>query len=345
MGSDKVIVMSKQFEYILVTGAEGFIGSHLVEALVSQGRRVRAMALYNSFGSYGWLDTFPKATRDCIELVMADVRDPFSVREAMRGCDAVMHLAALIAIPYSYSAPASYVDTNVTGTLNVVQAARDLGIGKVVHTSTSEVYGSAQMVPISEQHPLVGQSPYSASKIGADQMAHSYYCAFGTPVATARPFNTYGPRQSLRAVLPTIFLQALSDVPTLRLGALAPTRDFNFVADTVSGLIAILDSDKAVGEVINIGSGYEISIGDVVKLVSEIVGKPLEVLIEQARARPEASEVDRLLCDASKARTLLGWQPKLAGREGLKAGLSAGLQWFSDPHNRKHYHDVQRYVV
>ncbi|NBO19242.1 MAG: SDR family NAD(P)-dependent oxidoreductase, partial [Proteobacteria bacterium] len=225
--------MTQKFQHILVTGAEGFIGSHLVEALVAQGRRVKAMALYNSFGRYGWLDTIPQSVRDKIELVMGDVRDPFSVREAMKGCDAVMHLAALIAIPYSYSAPASYVDTNVTGTLNVVQAARDLGIGKVVHTSTSEVYGSAQIVPIPETHPLVGQSPYSASKIGADQMAYSYYCAFGTPVATVRPFNTYGPRQSLRAVLPTIMLQALSDSPKLNLGALTPTRDFNFVADTV----------------------------------------------------------------------------------------------------------------
>ena len=337
--------MTKQFEHILVTGADGFIGSHLVEALAGQGRRVRAMALYNSFGRHGWLDTIPKSARDRVELVMADVRDPFSVREAMRGCDAVMHLAALIAIPYSYAAPSSYVDTNVTGTLNVVQAARDLGLGKVVHVSTSEVYGSAQVVPISEHHPLVGQSPYSASKIGADQMAHSYFCAFGTPVATARPFNTYGPRQSLRAVLPTIMLQALSDEPALRLGALAPTRDFNYVADTVSGMIAILDSDKAVGEVINIGSGYEISIGDAVQLVGEITGKPLQVLTEQVRLRPENSEVDRLLCDSTKARTLLGWQPRLAGREGLKAGLTESLQWFADPDNRKHYHDIQRYVV
>lgn len=337
--------MTKQFQHILVTGAEGFIGSHLVEALVAQGRRVRAMALYNSFGRYGWLDTLPAACRDSIELVMGDVRDPYSVREAMRDCDAVMHLAALIAIPYSYAAPASYVDTNVTGTLNVLQAARDLGIGKVVHTSTSEVYGTAQTVPISEAHPLVGQSPYSASKIAADQMAHSYYCSFGVPVATARPFNTYGPRQSLRAVLPTILLQALSGEPRVRLGSLSPTRDFNDVADTVSGMLAILDSERAVGEVINIGSGFEISIGDVVQLVGEITGRPMQVQTEQARLRPAASEVERLVCDAGKAKGLLGWTPALAGRDGLKAGLTRALEWFADPANRSHYHDVHRYVV
>lgn len=337
--------MPLPLQHILVTGAEGFIGSHLVEALVAQGRQVRAMALYNSFGRYGWLDTLPAATRSKIDLVMGDVRDPFSVREAMRGCDAVMHLAALIAIPYSYAAPASYVETNVSGTLNVVQAARDLGTKKVVHTSTSEVYGTAQTVPIAETHPLVGQSPYSASKIGADQIAYSYFCAFGTPVATARPFNTYGPRQSLRAVLPTILLQALSDAPALKLGALAPTRDFNFVADTVSGLIAILDSERSVGETINIGSGFEISIADAVKLVEEITGKTLPVETEAARLRPEGSEVDRLLCDASKAKRLLGWEPARTGREGLKAGLTRSLEWFADPENRKHYHDVQRYVV
>lgn len=334
-----------QFQHILVTGAEGFIGSHLVEALLAQGRRVRAMALYNSFGRYGWLDTLPAATLAKVDLVMGDVRDAFSVSEAMRDCDAVMHLAALIAIPYSYAAPSSYVDTNVTGTLHVVQAARDLGIGKVVHTSTSEVYGTAQVVPIPETHPLVGQSPYSASKIGADQMAHSYYCAFGTPVATARPFNTYGPRQSLRAVLPTIMLQALSDAPSLRLGALSPTRDFNFVTDTVAGLIAVLDSDNAVGQVINIGSGHEISIGDSVRLIAQITGKPLEVQTEEARVRPAASEVERLVCDPTKANTLLGWRPAVGGREGLTLGFTRSLEWFANPDNRNHYHDVQRYVV
>lgn len=337
--------MAQKFQNILVTGADGFIGSHLAEALVAQGRRVKAMALYNSFGRHGWLDTIPAATRAKMQLVMGDVRDPFSVREAMKDCDAVLHLAALIAIPYSYSAPASYVDTNVTGTLNVVQAARDLGIGKVVHTSTSEVYGTAQIVPIPETHPLVGQSPYSASKIGADQMAYSYYCAFGTPVATVRPFNTYGPRQSLRAVLPTIMLQALSENPVLNLGALTPTRDFNFVADTVAGMIAVLDSDNSVGETINIGSGYEITIGDTVKLISEITGKELRVNTEEARLRPAGSEVERLCCDHAKAKELLNWQPAYFGHEGLKKGLTHSIEWFAKPENRAHYHDVHRYTV
>lgn len=330
--------MSK-FDHILVTGADGFIGSHLVEALVAEGRQVRAMALYNSFGRYGWLDTLPKKTLSKIELVMGDVRDPFSVREAMRGCDAVMHLAALIAIPYSYAAPASYVETNVMGTLNVVQAARDLGIKKVVHTSTSEVYGTAQRVPIDETHPLTGQSPYSASKIGADQMAYSYFCSFGTPVAIARPFNTYGPRQSLRAVIPSIILQAVGGAKELSLGALTPTRDFNFVEDTVAGMIAILDSNRAIGETINIGSGFEISIGDTVKLIGELTGKKLSVKTDKARLRPENSEVERLCCDATKAKKLLGWAPTHTGKTGLKRGLMRSIEWFSDPDNRAHYHD------
>jgi len=337
--------MAQKFQSILVTGAEGFIGSHLVEALVAQGRRVRAMVLYNSFGSNGWLDTLPPATRDKIEMVMGDVRDPFSVRDAMRDCDAVMHLAALIAIPYSYVAPASYVDTNVSGTLNVVQAARDLGIGKVVHTSTSEVYGTAQIVPIPETHPLVGQSPYSASKIGADQMAYSYYCAFGTPVAIARPFNTYGPRQSMRAVIPTVILQALNGNGELALGATSPTRDFNFVEDTVAGMIAILDSDKSLGETINIGSGFEISIGDTVTQIGELTGKKLTIKTESARLRPGASEVERLCCDNTKIGKLLGFKPRLTGMDGLKAGLTRSIEWFSNPANRAHYHDVRRYTI
>jgi len=333
--------MSKQFQNILVTGADGFIGSHLVEALVAEGRRVRAMALYNSFGRYGWLDTLPEATREKIELVMGDVRDPFQVQGAMKDMDAVMHLAALIAIPYSYSAPASYVDTNVMGTLNVVQAARDLGIKKIVHTSTSEVYGTAQQVPIAATHPLVGQSPYSASKIAADQMAYSYFCSFGTPVAIARPFNTYGPRQSLRAVIPTIILQALSETPELSLGATTPTRDFNFVEDTVSGMIAILDSDQSVGETINIGSGTEITVADTVKLIGELTGKTLVVKTDAARIRPEASEVERLCCDHSKAKKLLSWQPRV----DLKRGLAHSIEWYKNPKHRAYYHDACRYTV
>jgi dTDP-glucose 4,6-dehydratase len=337
--------MGEKFSTILVTGAEGFIGSHLVEQLVAQGRSVRAMALYNSFGRYGWLDTIPAKTRDKIELVMGDVRDPFSVREAMRGVDAVMHLAALIAIPYSYQAPASYVDTNVMGTLNVVQAARDLGIKKLVHTSTSEVYGSAQIVPIPETHPLVGQSPYSASKIGADQIAYSYFCSFGTPIATARPFNTYGPRQSMRAVIPTVILQALSDVSQVSLGATTPTRDFNFVGDTVAGMIAILDSAASVGETINIGSGFEISVGDTVKLIGELARKNLEINTDNARVRPENSEVERLCCDARKLTALTGWKPTHNGIDGLRSGLAQSIEWFAKPENKAHYHDANRYVM
>ncbi|MCE2927386.1 MAG: NAD-dependent 4,6-dehydratase LegB [Rickettsiales bacterium] len=329
------------FNSILITGAEGFIGSHLAETLVRQGRRVRAMALYNSFGRYGWLDTISPQVRSQIELVMGDVRDPFSVREAMKGCDAVMHLAALIAIPYSYSAPASYVETNVMGTLNVMQAARELGLQKVVHTSTSEVYGTAQIVPIPETHPLVGQSPYSASKIGADQIAYSYFASFGVPVATVRPFNTYGPRQSLRAVIPTIILQALQDKGELALGSLSPTRDFNYVDDTVSGMISILDHPASVGEVINIGSGGEISIGETVKLIEKLTGKTLAVKTEAERLRPENSEVERLCCDYSKAKKLLGWQPRVSLEDGLKRSIN----WFADPANRAHYHDVTRYTV
>jgi NAD dependent epimerase/dehydratase len=337
--------MTDKFQNILVTGAEGFIGSHLVEALVAEGRHVRAMALYNSFGRFGWLDTLPEKTRSQIQLVMGDVRDPFSVREAMRGMDAVMHLAALIAIPYSYNAPASYVDVNVMGTLNVLQAARDLGIKKVVHTSTSEVYGTAQIVPIPETHPLVGQSPYSASKIGADQMAIAYYRSFGVPVAIARPFNTYGPRQSLRAVIPTIILQALSDNPQLSLGSLHPTRDFNYVTDTAEGMIAVLDNPRSVGETINIGSGFEITVGDTVKLIGEITGKKLAVKTDDARLRPDASEVERLCADASKAKSLLGWESKFSGMDGLKAGITKSIEWFGKPENRAQYHDVHRYTL
>lgn len=333
--------MTQKFQNILVTGADGFIGSHLVEALVREGRQVRAMALYNSFGHHGWLDTLPQKTREQVELVMGDVRDPFSVRDAMQGVDAVMHLAALIAIPYSYVAPASYVDVNVMGTLNVVQAARDLGVKKVVHTSTSEVYGTAQQVPIPETHPLVGQSPYSASKIGADQMAYSYYAAFGTPVAICRPFNTYGPRQSMRAVIPTIILQALSGVQELSLGATAPTRDFNYVEDTVAGMISVLDSGSSAGQTINIGSGSEISVGDTVKLIAELTGKKLAVKTDKARIRPDASEVERLCCDAAKAKKLLGWQPKC----DLKSGLAKTVEWFAKAENRAHYHDVHRYAI
>ena len=319
---------------ILVTGAEGFIGSHLTEALVAEGHDVRAMVLYNYAGSWGWLEE--SSVRDSIEVSLGDVRDPHSVAQAMEGCELVFHLAALIGIPYSYHAPASYVDTNVTGTLNVVQAARNRD-AKVVHTSTSEVYGSAQRVPIEEDHPVVGQSPYSASKIGADHIALSYYYAFELPVAVARPFNTYGPRQSNRAVLPTIISQIASGARSIKLGSLTPTRDFNFVSDTVAGLRAIANAEDAVGEVINLGSGFEISIADTVSLIAELMDVEIEIVSDEERIRPEASEVDRLCAGNSKALALTGWQPEFVGRDGLAKGLQKTIEWFSEPSNLARY--------
>jgi NAD dependent epimerase/dehydratase len=322
---------------ILVTGSDGFIGSHLVEALVQQGREVRAFVMYNSFNSWGWLDSVPQSVKDKIDVFTGDIRDGVAVRNAMTGCDRVLHLAALIGIPYSYYAPQSYVETNITGTLNVVQAARDLGVQKVVHTSTSEVYGSAQFVPITEDHPLVGQSPYSATKIGADQVAMSYFLSFETPVSIIRPFNTYGPRQSARAVIPAIISQISSGVTTLKLGALEPTRDFNFVADTVRGFIAACDADAAVGETINIGSGFEVSVGDTVKLIADVMNASIEVELDSARIRPPASEVDRLWAGNDKARELLGWSPEYAGLDGFRKGLEITADWFSEPLNISRY--------
>jgi NAD dependent epimerase/dehydratase len=293
--------------------------------------------LYNSFNSWGWLDHCDADVRGKFDVFAGDVRDPHGVRTAMRGCDTVLHLAALIAIPYSYHSPDTYVDTNVKGTLNIVQAARELGVAKVVHTSTSEVYGTARFVPITEEHPLQGQSPYSASKIGADQIAMSFYSSFGTPVAIIRPFNTYGPRQSARAILPTVITQIAAGERCLKLGALTPTRDFNFVKDTVRGFIAIAGSPKSVGQIINIGSDYEISVGDSVKLIAEIMGVEVTIETEAQRLRPENSEVQRLWADNSRARELLGWKPEWAGREGLKRGLSETIAWFRDSANFSRY--------
>lgn len=325
----------------LVTGAGGFIGSHLVEALLEAGQQVRAMVHYNSFNSWGWLDTLPSEKLREIEVFSGDVRDPNGVRTAMQDCNRVLHLAALIGIPYSYHSPATYVDTNINGTLNMVQAARDLGVERVVHTSTSEVYGSAQYVPIDENHPLVGQSPYSASKIGADQIALSYYLSFETPVVIARPFNTYGPRQSARAVIPSIITQVANGKRKLNLGALHPTRDFNFVKDTAAGFIAAATADAGVGEVINIGSNYEISIGDTVELIAEIMSADIEVQLDEERIRPQASEVNRLWAENGKAKRLLGWEPRYAGIEGLRTGLSETVDWLKNPENLAQYkHDI-----
>jgi NAD dependent epimerase/dehydratase len=329
--------MNANNKKVLVTGADGFIGSHLTEYLVRQGYDVRAFVLYNSFNSWGWLDHAPQKIKDSLDVFAGDIRDPHGVRTAMQGCDIVLHLAALIAIPYSYHSPDTYVDTNVKGTLNVVQAARELGVQKVVHTSTSEVYGTAKFVPITEEHPLQGQSPYSATKIGADQIAMSFYNAFDTPVSIIRPFNTYGPRQSARAIIPTIISQIASGKRQLGLGATHPTRDFSFVMDTVRGFVAVAESDKSVGEVINLGSNFEISIGDTLKLIAEVMGADVEIVTEQERLRPEKSEVERLWADNGKAKTLTGWEPAYGGREGFKRGLDETVNWFTDPENLKHY--------
>lgn len=326
-----------KYRKILVTGADGFIGSHLTESLVRGGYNVRAFVYYNSFNSWGWLDESPSDVKKNLDVFAGDIRDSHGVREAMQGCDAVLNLAALIAIPYSYHSPDMYIDTNVKGALNVVQAARDLGVKKIVQTSTSEVYGTAQFVPITEEHPLQGQSPYSASKIGADQIAISFYRSFGVPVTILRPFNTYGPRQSARAVIPTIITQIASGARRIRLGALSPTRDFNYVKDTVRGFIAALESDAAVGEVINVGSNYEISIGDTARLIADVMGAEIEIETDEERLRPENSEVNRLWADNSKAKKLLNWEPEYGGADGFKRGLSETAEWYSKAENLKRY--------
>lgn len=329
--------MKLQGKKILVTGADGFIGSHLTEELVRRGCDVRAFVFYNSFNSWGWLDHSEKRIKKNLDVFPGDIRDPHGMRKAMKGCDVVFHLAALIAIPFSYHSPDTYVDTNVKGTLNVVQAARDLDVSRVVHTSTSEVYGTARFVPITEDHPLQGQSPYSASKIGADHIALSFHRAFDTPVTVIRPFNTYGPRQSVRAVIPTIIIQMARKARTIKLGALHPTRDFNYIKDTVRGFIAAAESEKAVGEVINIGSNFEISVGETARLIAEVMGTNLEVEEEQARLRPEKSEVERLWADNRKALDLLSWTPQYGGLDGFRRGLTETVAWFTEPENLKHY--------
>jgi len=322
---------------ILVTGADGFIGSHLVELLVKEGYSVRAFAQYNSFNNWGWLEDLDKQVLDSVDVVCGDIRDPFFVKHSMTNCDAVLNLAALIAIPYSYVAPQSYVETNITGALNVVQAAKSLEIDKVIQTSTSEVYGSAMFVPITEEHPLQGQSPYSASKISADQMSMSYYLSFGTPVCILRPFNTYGPRQSARAVIPTIISQIASGQTEIKLGSTKPTRDFNYVEDTALGFLAALRSNKSVGEVINIGSGFEISVFDTVELIAKLMNKKIEIVSDDIRLRPENSEVERLCACNKKAKNILGWQPQTPGLGGLEQGLIKTIEWFSNPNNLKKY--------
>lgn len=322
---------------ILVTGADGFIGSHLTEALVRQGHEIKAFVQYNSFNSWGWLDRCASDVAGKFDVFAGDVRDPHGVKTAMQGCDAVLHLAALIAIPYSYHSPDTYVDTNIKGTLNVVQAARELDVGKVIHTSTSEVYGTARFVPITEEHPLQGQSPYSASKIGADQIALSFHCAFGTPVTVIRPFNTYGPRQSARAVIPTVITQIASGKRQIKLGAVHPTRDFNYVTDTVGGFLAALNSSHGAGEVINIGSNFEVSIGDAARIIAEAMDVEIEILADEQRLRPEKSEVDRLWAANEKAVRLLGWRPSYGGLDGFRRGIAETVAWFRQPANLAAY--------
>jgi len=329
--------MSINSKKILVTGADGFIGSHLAEELVRRGHSVKAFVMYNSFNSRGWLEHADADTKAAIEVFSGDIRDPYGVKKAMAGCDRVLHLAALIAIPYSYHSPETYIDTNIKGTLNILQAARELEISRVVHTSTSEVYGTAQFVPITEEHPLQGQSPYSASKIGADQLAMSFYRSFDTPVTIVRPFNTYGPRQSARAIIPTVISQIAAGKTLIKAGALTPTRDFNFISDTVSGFIAATSSEAAIGEIINLGTGFEISIGDTIKIIAEVMGREITIESDAERIRPTASEVERLCADNRKAQRLLGWQPEYCGIEGLKRGLKITAEWFSRPENLSLY--------
>lgn len=322
---------------ILVTGAGGFIGSHLTEAILRRGHHVRAFVRYNGRNEWGWLDACPRDLTGNLEVVAGDVCDPFGVRSAMTGCDVVFHLAALIAIPYSYHSPSSYVAVNINGTLNVLQAARDLGVSRVIATSTSEVYGTAQFTPITEEHPLQGQSPYSATKIGADQLALSFHRSFGLPVVICRPFNTFGPRQSARAVIPTIITQLLSGERRVRLGALHPRREFNYVSDTVDGFLAIADAADVAGEVINIGCGYDISIEELAHRIADIVGVDIEVEQDAGRVRPAASEVDLLQASHARATALTGWTPKCSGPEGLAAGLTRTVEWFREPAHLARY--------
>lgn len=329
--------MNVKNKKVLVTGADGFIGSHLVEKLVRQGAKVRAFVFYNSFNSWGWLDYSPKEIRDAVNVFTGDIRDPHGVECAVAGIDVVFHLAALISIPFSYHSPDAFVDTNVKGTLNVLQAAKTHRIEKLIHTSTSEVYGTAKFVPISEDHPLQGQSPYSASKIGADQIAFSFYSAFKTPVAILRPFNTFGPRQSARAIIPTIITQIAKGHRKIELGALHPTRDFTFIDDTVDAFIATSTSKNTVGQVTNCGSNFEISIGDTVKLIAKLMNVKVKILRDRNRIRPSKSEVERLWADNQKLKSITSWKPKYGGLEGFKRALERTIDWYLEPDNLAKY--------
>ena len=321
---------------ILVTGADGFIGSHVVETLVKSGHEVRAFVLYNSFNSWGWLDDSDKSVRESIDVFAGDIRDPHGVDNAVSGQEVILNLAALIAIPYSYHSPDTYIDTNIKGTLNILQAARRHEVSRVIQTSTSEVYGTAQYIPIDEKHPLHPQSPYAASKVGADQLALSFHASFKTPVGVLRPFNTYGPRQSARAVIPTIISQ-LATGREVKLGSLSPTRDFSFVQDTANGFLAAAMSDAIIGQTVNLGSGFEISIQETAETIAKLMNVELNLANDEQRVRPESSEVERLHASIQKAKEVLGWQPQLKGLEGFKAGLKQTIDWFSNPTNLARY--------
>jgi dTDP-glucose 4,6-dehydratase len=316
---------------VLVTGADGFIGSHLTEALVRAGYETRAFVMYNSWNSWGWLDNAASDVKGNFEIVAGDIRDPQGVANAVDGCDAVLHLAALVAIPFSYNSPDSYVATNITGTLNVLQAARRLGTERVISTSTSETYGTAQFVPITEEHPVNAQSPYAATKVAADQLALSFQKSFGTPIAVLRPFNTYGPRQSARAVIPTIISQIAAGERKIKLGALIPTRDFTFVSDTAKGFIQAMECERCIGEATNIGSDFEISIEDTVELIAGTMGVEIEIILDEQRMRPVDSEVERLFAGVEKARLLFGWAPEHGGRQGFARGILKTAEWFKNP--------------
>jgi NAD dependent epimerase/dehydratase len=324
---------------IFLTGADGFIGSHLAESLVKYGHDVKSLCQYNSFGHQGWLDDVEPSIRANMEIFAGDIRDGDHMNELAKGCDVIFHLAALIAIPFSYQSPRSYLETNAVGTLNLIQAARKQNVEKFIHTSTSEVYGTAQFVPITEHHPLQGQSPYSASKIAADQMAYSFFSAFDTPITIIRPFNTYGPRQSTRAIIPTIITQLARGERNLKLGALTPTRDFNFVEDTVAGFVATLNADNIAGKTINLGSNFEISIKDTVEAIADVFGTSVSITHDRNRLRPEKSEVERLLASNEQALILLNWSPKYGGILGFKEGLKKTVSWFTDDANLRKYKD------
>ncbi|MBI96734.1 NAD-dependent dehydratase [bacterium] len=330
---------------VLVTGADGFIGSHLVEKLIQNDYKVKAFCIYNSYGSKGWLDTLPAKIIEKIDFFLGDIRDTNCVKEAMKDCTHVFHLAALIAIPYSYIAPASYIDTNVHGTLNILQAAKDLNIKQVIHTSTSETYGTAQFVPINESHPLVGQSPYSASKIAADQIATSFWKSFNTPVTILRPFNTYGPRQSNRAVIPTIITQIASGKKEIKLGKISPTRDFNFVSDTCSAFVKLLNNEIVIGKIINSASNFEISIEETALLIAKIMNVEITIKSEENRLRPKNSEVERLFGDNSLLKKLTNWEPEFGDLNGFEKGLRITIDWFTDPSNLERYNSKNSYQI